>query len=447
MAKKASELNWKEAVARRDELLTKCDEHYRAVGDSDPSEEQRKEVADYNREIEELEHKIDESREYQEMKSRLTGAYEARQRELTANGGGNGSINHPNLVGENKNVGERPSTLGERFTEWKEFQEWISDLAGGKRAYGEVALSENTAVGFSPSMPYQRKSLVVIGDHTGSAGTMMVPDFKPLVRLPFAPLMLRDMISVGTTQSDQVTYPREVSRENNAAIVAEATATSGASGAKPESGLTLEKIITNVKTIAHWIPATKQALSDAGQIRLLIDSFLLDGLEQKLEWEILNGNGANDHLLGVDHTPGTQYQEFVTDVLATTRKARTKVEVDGLARPTAYSMNPRDWEAIELTKDGMDRYYYGGPSVLGNPRLWGLPVVTPFQQVQGQGFIADWKTVALWDREQGNIRVAEQHSDFFTRNMVVILAEERLALGIFRPAAICEIDMHSGPNS
>lgn len=441
MAKKASELTWKEAVARRDELLKKCDDHYTAVGDEKPTEEQRKEVADYNREIEELEHVIDESRDYQETKSRLTAAYEARKREM--NGGGD--INF--AAGEAGRRGRDQKTLGEKFTEWDDFQKWVSNLAGGGLDYGQKEISESTEIGRSPSLPYQRKALVVIGDHTGSAGTMVVPDFKPLVRLPFAPLTLRDIISVGTTQSDTVTYPREVSRANNAAIVAEATQTSGASGAKPESGLTLEKVTSNVKTIAHWIPATKQALSDAGQMRLLIDSFLLDGLEQKLEWEILNGDGANDHLLGIDHTPGTQYQEFVDDVLATTRKARTKVEVDGLASPSAYSMNPRDWEAIELTKDGMDRYYYGGPSVLGNPRLWGLPVVTPFQQAQGQGFIADWKTVALWDREQGNIRVAEQHSDFFTRNMVVILAEERLALGIFRPAAICEIDLHQGPNS
>lgn len=436
----AKKLNWKEAVARRDELLRKADEHYRAVGDNDPTDEQKSEVADFNREIEELEHQIDESREYQETKSRLTGMYQARQQELSSgppSGGGGGSYS-------------RKETLGEMFSEWKDYRDWVTDLAGGNQEYGTKEISENTTIGKSPSMPYQRKALVI--GETGSAtptsaGTLTVPDYKPLVRLPFAPLVLRDLISVGTTTSDTITYPREVSRANNAAIVAEATATSGASGAKPESGITLEKITTHVKTIAHWIPATKQALSDAGQIRLLIDSFLLDGLEQVVEWEILNGNGANDHFEGIDHVAGTQFQEFVDDVLATTRKARTKVEVDGLARPTAYSMNPRDWESIELTKDGMDRYYYGGPSILGNPRLWGLPVVTPFQQAIGQGFIADWKTIALWDREQGNIRVADQHSDFFTRNMVVILAEERLAMGVFRPKAICEIDMHQGPNS
>lgn len=445
MAKKVSELNWKEAVARRDELLRKCDEHYRDVGDNDPSEEQRKEVADWNREIEECEHKIDESRDYQEQKARLTGMYEARQREMNGAGG----FANPSGNGNGNGSGSRKATLGEQFVEWKGFQDWVRDLAGGNLDYGQKEISESTTIGKSPSLPYQRKALV-IGDTGGaatSAGALTVPDYKPLVRLPFAPLVLRDLISVGTTQSDQVTYPREVSRTNNAAIVAEATATAGVSGKKPESGIELEKIITNVKTIAHWIPATKQALSDAGQIRLLIDSFLLDGLEQVLEWEMLNGDGSADHLEGIDHVNGTQFQEFVDDVLATTRKARTKVEVDGLARPTAYSMNPRDWEAIELTKDGMDRYYYGGPSVLGNPRLWGLPVVTPFQQAQGQGFIADWKTLALWDREQGNIRVADQHSDFFVRNMVVILAEERLAFGVFRPKAICEIDMHQGPNS
>jgi HK97 family phage major capsid protein len=44
----------------------------------------------------------------------------------------------------------------------------------------------------------------------------------------------------------------------------------------------------------------------------------------------------------------------------------------------------------------------------------------------------------VYDREQANIRVAEQHADFFVRNAVVILAEERLGLTVQYPEAVIQ---------
>jgi len=443
----AEKLTWQQKVARRDELLKACDDHYKEVGDADPNADQIKQVADWNREIEELEAGIDESRDYHELKGKLSQAYSQRQAELQ-----NPGPMHPLGDPQQGNRIQR-KTLGQLFVEAKETQEWVVGVAGGPG----LEITDATNVGKSPPIQFARKDLIVYGDGTLAPGDLTggaalgTIDQKPLVRLPFAPLVLRDIISTGTTGSSVVTYPREKSRTIAAKVVKEATATGGVSGLKPESKLELEKVISPVKTLAHWIPATKQALSDAGQLRLLIDPFLLNGLEQVVEDELLNGDGTDEHLLGLEHTPGVQFQEFVADgdqgVLKTTRKARTKVEVIGLANPTAYVMSPYDWENIELTKDGMDRYYYGGPSILGNPRLWGLPVVTSFKAIPGTAYVGDFKTVALWDREQGNIRIADQHADFFVRNMVVILAEERLANGVFRPVSLCKIDMHAGPNS
>jgi HK97 family phage major capsid protein len=107
----------------------------------------------------------------------------------------------------------------------------------------------------------------------------------------------------------------------------------------------------------------------------------------------------------------------------------------------AYLMHPLDWEAFDLLKDGEDRYYFGGPTVLGNPRLWGLPVIESEACTQGVGFVGDFRQVIIWDREQTTIRMSDSHSDFFVRNMVAILAELRAAMGVFRPAAIVELDL------
>ena len=42
----------------------------------------------------------------------------------------------------------------------------------------------------------------------------------------------------------------------------------------------------------------------------------------------------------------------------------------------------------------------------------------------------------IYDREDVTVRVAEQHGDFFIKNMVAILCEERIGLTVERPAAM-----------
>ena len=136
---------------------------------------------------------------------------------------------------------------------------------------------------------------------------------------------------------------------------------------------------------------------------------------------------------------GTQSQAFSVDLLTTTRKARTKVRVTGRAVATAYVMNPTDWETIDLLKDSEARYYFGGPSVLGTPRLWGLPVVESEAMTAGTSVVGDWRKAVLWDREQAQILTSDSHSDFFVRNLLAILAELRAAFGVLQPAAFVEI--------
>jgi HK97 family phage major capsid protein len=287
----------------------------------------------------------------------------------------------------------------------------------------------------------QEMKTLVTGLDNASGGALILSQQLPMLDLPLRPLGIRDVITVGQTSSDTLEYPMVTGFTNNAAPVAEATATSGTSGTKPESGFALSRTSTTVKTIAHWIPATKRALADAGQVRTMIDNFLRYGLAEELEDQIIAGNGTGENLLGILNTPGLTAQPFDTNILTTLRKARTKVRITGRANPTAYLMNPLDWEAIDLLQDNEGRYYYGGPTVLGSPRVWGLPVVENEGMPAGRALVGDMRQVVLWDREQASIQVTDSHADFFIRNMVAILAEIRAALGILRPAAIVDVDL------
>lgn len=328
-------------------------------------------------------------------------------------------------------------SIGARTLDDPEFKAWLQKTA-------TLVASGRVAVGSSPpvAIPGGLKALIT-GVSDTSAGALIDNQFLGLRDMGtfMRPLTIRDLITVGTTDSDAVEYVKINSATNNAAPTAEATATGGSSGAKPESAMDLEKVTTVVKTVAHWIPATRRALSDAGQMRTLIDSFLRYGLDEELEDQVLNGDGTGENFTGLHNTTGVQAQAYTTDLLTTTRQARTKVRVVGRATPTAYVMHPNDWEDLDLLQDNEARYYFGGPSVLGNPRLWGLPVVETEAQPEGESMVGDWRMAALWDREAAQILVSDSHLDFFIRNLIAILAELRAAFGVIRPKAFVEIDM------
>lgn len=385
-------------------------------------------VKDLNKAIESLEHQAKDREESQGIRrsaqERLTAMTKATTRPPLPQGG------------DPRERQEQVKSVGQEFLDSAEFKAWLRSVAPSGH------INENAKGLQSPSVPLgiNLKTLVT-GASATSAGAFVFHDFKPLVELPFRPISILDLITGGETQSDTIEYPQVTGYTNAAANVAEATATGDGSGAKPESALALQRVTTAVRTIAHWIPATKRALSDAGQMRTLIDAFLREGLRQRLADQVVTGNGVGDNLLGIVNQTGLTLQAFDTDILVTTRKARTKVRTVGRAVPTGYVLNPTDWETIDLLKDNEARYYFGGPSVLGTPRLWGLPVAEEEALTAATGLVGDIRQAVLWDREQASIQVSDSHSDFFIRNMVAILAEMRAAFGVLRPAAIVKITL------
>jgi HK97 family phage major capsid protein len=256
-----------------------------------------------------------------------------------------------------------------------------------------------------------------------------------------APLRMRDIIRVLQTGVDLVEYVAQTSRTNAAATVAEATGSGDGTGVVPESAAAFEVRQAAVKTIGTWSPVTKQAVADVPQMRGIIDTELRENLDAKLEDQILNGLGTGSELTGIYNTSNTQTQAWSTNILTTTRKAKTLVGTVAFRVPTAYVLNPADWETIDLLQDNEARYFYGGPAQVGVPRLWGLPVVEAAANVAGYALVGDFNKAILWDREQANVAISDSHNDFFTRLMLAIRADLRCAFAAVQPTAFVEIDV------
>lgn len=335
-------------------------------------------------------------------------------------------------------------SIGQQYVESAEYKSLLAQYPAGQ-------ISEKMRV---QGQPFGVKTLLTGSDHDTSAGALVRPDYRGL-QDPFyeRPLSIRSLVAPGNTTSDTIEYVRMISVTNNAAPVPEATSsapidgtivTPVMGGVKPESAFEFEKDSTTVKTIAHWIPATKRALADAAQIRTMIDSFLRYGLEEELEDQMVSGNGVGENFLGIANTPGIQTQgppAAGQDVFDITRIARRKVQIGGRAQPTAYVFNPMDWETVDLARNDAGDFYGAGPFALTTPRLWGLPVVESEAIPPGFAYVGAWNFAVLYDREQASIQATDAHADFFIRNLVAILSELRAAFAVLRPSAFVKIDL------
>jgi HK97 family phage major capsid protein len=298
--------------------------------------------------------------------------------------------------------------------------------------------------------PISVKSLFTGTDST-SAGVFVTAEQTGILEtLGRRPLTIRNVISVRRTGSDTVEYVRQTAHTNAAATVPEATssatdgtATTITGGYKPEGAWSFERQTATVKTIAEWVPATKRALADAGQLEGLINDELRADIAEEEENQILLGDGAGEDLTGIFNTSGIQSQAFDTDIFTTVRRALTKARIVGRVVPNAVALNPEQVEVIDLAREnGATGAYLGaGPFALGPRTLWGLPVIESEAIPAGRALVGDFTKAVLWDREQTTVTMTDSHADFFVRNLVAILAEERVAFGVTRPTAFVDTDV------
>jgi hypothetical protein len=350
----------------------------------------------------------------------------------------------------NQPVRERVKSLGLQVVESPEFKAMLKPFTA---ADGSVRIGEKTRI---QSDPINIKGLFVGGTDT-SAGAFVVNEQTGIVEmLGRKELKIRDLISVRRTGSDTVEYVEQTSHTNAAAVVAEATSSAApalpaldgnalaagaslvnnpAGGYKPEGSWAFVRRTAVVKTIAEWVPATKRALADVAQLEGLINDELRADVAEAEEGQILAGDGTGENFTGIRNWSGIQTQTFSTDIFETARKAITKCRYVGRANPNGIVISPATAEIIDLAKDLNGAYRYGGPQAIGIRTLWGVPTVVSETQADTDIIVGDFSKAVFWDREQTTVTMSDSHADFFIRNMVAILGEERGAFAVTRPKA------------
>jgi len=358
-------------------------------------------------------------------------------------------------------------SIGEMFLESAEFK----TLANGRNGANMVAPWQVKASFTSGS--YNVKDVYsalpgtdVTNSRIGSFGSVQR---DAMVTQPMRTKRVRDLFPVRTTTAAVIEYFRQLgfttpiqegygfaAGVNSASTVAERNGGNNAFALKPQSSFSFVGEQAPVRTLAHWEAAHRNVLADEPQLRSIIDNELMYGLRLLEDNQILNGDGAGENLLGVLNTPNIQTYAWsdgatlpVADTKADAIRRAATLSFLAYYEPSGVVLHPNDWEDIELTKDEQGQYLIAVSVAMGGePRVWRMPVIDTPAMTEGTGLVGAFGTAAqLYDREQASIRISEQHSDFFVRNAIVILAEQRLALAVKRPEAFVSIDFDNAPGA
>ena len=344
------------------------------------------------------------------------------------------------------------STVGEAFIASPEFKSLLQSGGANMPSAFQYGQTLTTQGSYSVKDVYT----ALPGGTPGSFGTITR---DPIVVPPQRKTRVRDLFPVRTTTSAVIEYFRMTGFTNNAAAVAERNAGDTAFAAKPQSSMSFTGVQTSVRTLAHWEAAHRNVLADEPQLRSIIDNELMYGLRLQEDAQILNGNGQGENLLGIMNTSGVQtysWSQGLNAANAGNTKGDTRADAVRRAatlaflayyEPSGIVMHPNDWESIELTKDGNGQYLVAVSVAMGGePKVWRLPIVETPAMTESYALVGAFGQGAqLYDREQASIRISEQHSDFFIRNAIVILAEQRLALAVKRPESFVKVYFDNAP--
>ncbi len=304
------------------------------------------------------------------------------------------------------------STWGDQFIKNARY----ADFAGGNLQKLRVEV-KNTLTGSDTNVAPQRNAGIVGG-----------------AVLPFS---MEALLPSTTTSSNAIEFTKEASFTNSAAEAAEGSA-------KAESALTWSLVNMPISTVAHWIKISKQLAADAPALAAYVNTRMRYGVNQKVDTQLVVGDGVAPNISGTydagnytahgiaDAALGATFKKFVL-----IRKVIAALYAAGYPAD-AIVLNPADWAGMEIelmtTAAGQTLY---SVSEGGQPRLFGLPVVQAIGMAAETFQVGRFSTAYMvYNREGVVVEMSDSDSDNFTKNLITLRAERRLALATEVPAAV-----------
>jgi HK97 family phage major capsid protein len=257
--------------------------------------------------------------------------------------------------------------------------------------------------------------------------------------------LVTDLLGTGTISGTSVKYFIEGALEGSPGMVA-------AGAQKPQIHLGDPTYRTDeVKKIAAWWDMQDEMIEDIPFWVSEINGRGLQKLSEVEENQLLNGDGTGQNLLGVLNRDGVQvHTGKAADIADELYKAMSKVQLATGLVADGLIINPVDYQALRLNKDGNGQYFgggyfsgqYGNGGIVWQPPVWGLNTVVSVAAVAGSPVLGAFKQATTVYRK-GGVRVESTNSDQgkFTSDIYTTRIEERLALAVRVPSAIVKLKL------
>ena len=260
---------------------------------------------------------------------------------------------------------------------------------------------ESIAKGNSRSASFQVKADMTVGaDFTGEViPADRVAGYK---YDPTRPIHIRQLLSLGSTQSDVVRFVKESGYSNGAAPTAEGVTLT-------QSDFDMTASDANVRKIGTYFRISEEMLADTPQLTSYISARAPEKLLEVEDTQILSGDGTGANLSGIigdaaDFAAGSlagtveSANEFDVIVASLNQLALANYNADTIL------LNPSDFHKILLLKDTTNNYLkdqvYGGLQ----PSFMGVKVILNTAISAGTFLIGNFSVgTQLWVRDGVNV--------------------------------------------
>jgi len=199
-----------------------------------------------------------------------------------------------------------------------------------------------------------------------------------------------------------------------------------------------------VATIAHWVRTSRQVLSDVPALQRQLSSLLTYGVLKKTERELVNGSGGRN-IEGLA-TIASPFSATATAPADRVGEAITALQILGW-NPDLVVLHPTDYFAFasERASSGDGQYVAGGGwAAPADSGVWGMQKVLTPSLAPGTALVLDRSQTVVLDRLAATLLATSDGHDNLSRNLTTLLAEIRIGLAIFSPAAILKVDVSVG---
>jgi HK97 family phage major capsid protein len=283
------------------------------------------------------------------------------------------------------------------------------------------------------------KARIEVKNTLTGGDTNVAPDRRPGIVPGAAPVLtLESFLPSTTTTSNAIEFTKEASFTNNAAEASEGAA-------KAESALTWSLVNMPISTVAHWLKISRQLAAENAALAAYVNARMTYGVNRKVETQLVSGDGTAPNISGIldagnftahgyaDANLGTVLKKLVL-----IRKIIGDLQNAGYA-PDGIILNPVDWATIEcdLMVAGSGNTARVSVDSVGRTTLFGLPVIASVGMTSDNVAVGAFAQASMiYNREGVVVELSDSDSDNFTKNLVTVRAERRLALATEVPAAV-----------